>query len=109
MGISSFAFLVRAYHLKMINLPTYQKLKKEADQEYDAFLKREEEKKLQQKTKLKTGGPDYFLLLVNRNSRLFTQTVLDAFRGGLIEPTVASSLLNVQVNKFLRLEDHLLS
>ena len=109
MGISSFAFLVRAYHLKMINLPTYQKLKKEADQEYDAFLKREEEKKLQQKTKVKTGGPDYFLLLVNRNSRLFTQTVLDAFRGGLIEPTVASSLLNVQVNKFLRLEDHLLS
>ena len=43
----------------------------------------------------------------NRNSRLFTQTVLDAFRGGIIEPTQASNLLNVQVNKFPKLEAQL--
>ena len=41
---------------------------------------------------------------MNRNSRLFTQTVLDAFRGGVIEPTLANSLLNVQVIKFPKLE-----
>ncbi len=29
---------------------------------------------------------------------------LDAFRGGYIEPTQASSLLNVKVNKFPKLE-----
>lgn len=103
-GISSFALLVRALHLKMINPTTYQKLKKEADQAYAVFLKKEEEKLLRQKAKDKKAGPDYFLLLVNRNSRLFTQTVLDAFRGGMIEPTVASNLLNVKVNKFPKLE-----
>ena len=65
-----------------------------------AFQKREEEKKRKQKEKENKGGPNYFLLQLNRNSRLFTQTVLDAFRSGFIEPTQASSLLNVQVNKF---------
>ncbi len=103
-GVSSFALLVRALRLNIINLTTYQKLKKEADHNYEAFLKREEERLVKQKSKENPGGPNYFLLQVNRNSRLFTQTVLDAFRGGLIEPTVASSLLNVQVNKFPKLE-----
>lgn len=104
LGISSFALLVRAFHLNIIHLPSYQKLKKEADHDYAVFLKLDEEKRLKQKSKENPGGPNYFLLQVNRNSRLFTQTVLDAFRGGLIEPTVASSLLNVQVNKFPKLE-----
>jgi len=74
------------------------------DIEYNEFLKREEAKKIKQKEKEKPGGPNYFLLQLNRNSRLFTQTVLDAFRGGVIEPSMASNLLNVQVNKFPKLE-----
>lgn len=104
LGVSTFAFLVRALNLHLISLQTYQKLKKEADIEYNAFLEREADKKAKQKEKEKAGGPNYFLLQLNRNSRLFTQTVLDAFRGGFIEPTLASNLLNVQVNKFKNLE-----
>ncbi|MEA3448541.1 MAG: hypothetical protein U9Q98_08870 [Bacteroidota bacterium] len=50
------------------------------------------------------GGPNYYLLQLNRNSRLFTQTVLDEYRGGNIEPTDASNLLNIKVNKFPKLE-----
>jgi Zn-dependent peptidase ImmA (M78 family)/transcriptional regulator with XRE-family HTH domain len=107
LGISSFALLVRALNLNLISINDYQKLKHEADLEYKAFLKREEEKKARQKEKDKPGGPSYFLLQLNRNSRLFTQTVLDAFRGGLIEPTQASNLLNVQVTKFQKLEAQL--
>jgi Zn-dependent peptidase ImmA (M78 family) len=107
LGISSFALLVRALNLNLISINVYQKLKREADFEYKAFLKREEEKKAKQKEKDKPGGPDYFLLQLNRNSRLFTQTVLDAFRGGFIEPTQASSLLNVQITKFQKLEAQL--
>ncbi len=99
-GVSSFALLVRALNLKIITLNNFNKLKLQADKDYRGFLQREEEKK----TKDKKGGPSYFLLQVNRNSRLFTQTVLDAFRGGSIEPTQASSLLNVKVNKFPKLE-----
>lgn len=107
LGVSSFAFLVRALNLNLISIGIYHKLKREADIDYNAFLKREAEKKAKQKEKEKKGGPNYFLLQLNRNSRLFTQTVLDAFRGGFIEPTQASNLLNVQVNKFQKLEAQL--
>jgi Zn-dependent peptidase ImmA (M78 family)/transcriptional regulator with XRE-family HTH domain len=101
-GVSSFALLVRALNLKIITLNNYNKLKAQADRDYRDFLQREEEKK--RNAKKKEGGPSYFLLQLNRNSRLFTQIVLDAFRGGNIEPTQASSLLNVKVNKFPKLE-----
>ncbi len=103
-GVSSFALLVRALNLNIISLSAYKQLKHLADIEYNEFLKREEAKKIKQKEKEKPGGPNYFLLQLNRNSRLFTQTVLDAFRGGAIEPSMASNLLNVQVNKFPKLE-----
>jgi Zn-dependent peptidase ImmA (M78 family)/DNA-binding XRE family transcriptional regulator len=103
-GVSSFALLVRALNLNIISLSAYKQLKHLADIEYNEFLKREEAKKLKQKEKEKPDGPNYFLLQLNRNSRLFTQTVLDAFRGGVIEPSMASNLLNVQVNKFPKLE-----
>jgi Zn-dependent peptidase ImmA (M78 family)/DNA-binding XRE family transcriptional regulator len=102
LGVSTFAFLVRAYHLRQISLDTYRRLKSIADFEFRAFLKREEEKKAKQKKQ--KGGPDYFRLLVNKNSFLFTQVVLDAFRGGSIEPTLASRLLNTQLNNFPKLE-----
>ena len=105
LGVSSFAFLVRALNLNLISLTSYKRLKNEADAEYKAFLKREEDKKAKQKDN--TGGPNYFLLQLNRNSSLFTQAVLDAFRGGFIEPTQASNLLNTQVNKFSKLEAQL--
>lgn len=103
-GVSSFALLVRALNLEIISLSAYKNLKHKADIEYNEFLKRKEDKRLKQKKKEKPGGPNYFLLQLNRNSRLFTQTVLDAFRGGVIEPSLASNLLNVQVNKFPKLE-----
>ncbi|HEX8577866.1 MAG TPA: XRE family transcriptional regulator [Flavobacterium sp.] len=107
LGVSSFAFLVRAYNLNLINYATYQSLKKDAEYEYSEFLKREAEKKVKQKEKENKSGPNYFLLQLNRNSRLFTQTVLDTFRGGGIEPSLASNLLNVQINKFQKLEAQL--
>jgi Zn-dependent peptidase ImmA (M78 family)/DNA-binding XRE family transcriptional regulator len=108
LGVSSFALLVRALSLNIISTPAYHKLKAQADSDYADYLKREAEKKARQKEKDKKGGPNYFLLQLNRNSRLFTQTVLDAFRGGFIEPTLASNLLNVQVNKFQKLESQLI-
>lgn len=102
LGVSTFALLVRAYNLKLISLDKYRQLKSTADYEFRAFLKREEEKKAKQKKQ--KGGPNYFRLLVNKNSFLFTQVVLDAFRGGSIEPTLASRLLNTQLNNFPKLE-----
>lgn len=108
LGVSSFALIVRALNLGIISVPLYQKLKKQADIDFAEYLKREAEKKARQKEKDNPGGPNYFVLQLNRNSRLFTQTVLDAFRGGSIEPTLASNLLNVQINKFQKLEAQLI-
>jgi Zn-dependent peptidase ImmA (M78 family) len=105
-GVSTFALLVRALNLNIISLNKYQRLKNSADKEFRKFLEREEEKKAKQK-KEKSGGPNYYLLQLNRNGRLFTQIVLDAFRGGHIEPTQASNLLNVKTNKFPKLEAQL--
>lgn len=107
LGISSFAFLVRAFKLNLISQNVYKKLKQEADVEFRKFLKIEKENRAKQKNRDKKGGPSYYLLQLNKNSRLFTQTVLDAFQGGFIEPTQASYLLNVKVNKFSKLEAQL--
>lgn len=107
LGISSFALLVRAFNLNKISDSHYHRLKQEADAEFAAFLQREADKKLKQKDKETSSGPNYYLLQLNRNGRLFTQTVIDSFKGGFIEPTMASQLLNVQVNKFSKLEAQL--
>lgn len=102
LGVSSFAFLVRALKLSVISPKKYMQLKYLAELEYHEFLTREAAKSI--RLKEKPGGPNYYLLQLNRNSRLFTQTVLDAFRGGVIEPSMASNLLNVPANKFPKLE-----
>jgi len=102
LGVSSFAFLFRALKLQIISIDKYRKLKILADSAYKAFLQREDEKKAKQKKQ--EGGPSPYLLRLNKNSRLFTQIVLDAFRGGFVEPTLASSLLNTRINKFSKLE-----
>lgn len=105
-GVSSFALLVRALNLNIISIDSYRKLKTQADAEFEEFLKREEEKK----EKLRKGSKDsplYYPLIINRNGRLFTQTVLDAYRVGDIEPSIASNLLNVKVNNFPKLESQM--
>lgn len=104
-GISSFALIYRALTLDLIKVDRYRSLKKDAQKEFEEFLMHEEEKKAKQKEQ--TGGPNPYLLRLNKNGRLFTQIVLDAFRGGFIEPTKASSLLNTQVNNFPKLEAQL--
>ncbi|MPN19248.1 hypothetical protein SDC9_166615 [bioreactor metagenome] len=81
------------------------KLKEQANHDFEEFLEKEERKKAIQKEK--KGGPNYFLLQLNRNGRLFTQAVLDFYRGGQINPTLASQLLNTQVNNFHKLEAQL--
>lgn len=104
-GVSSFALLVRLRKLNLLTQEEYSKLKKQSDIDFEEYLKREEEEKKLQKQK--NGGPNYYLLQLNRNSRLFTQIVLDSFKGGRIEPNFASNLLNVKANKFNKLEERL--
>lgn len=102
LGVSSFAFLVRAYKLQLISNDSYKQLKQNIEIDFQVFVRKEEEKKARQAKK--NGGPNPYLLRLNKNSRLFTQIVLDSFRGGSIEATMASNLLHTQVNNFHKLE-----
>jgi len=107
LGVSSFALLVRALNLQLVSLAEYNTLKKQAEIEYQAFLIREAEKKAACKLKEKSGGPNPYLLRLNKNSRLFTQVVLDSLRNGLVQPTQASLLLGTPANNFHKLEAQL--
>jgi Zn-dependent peptidase ImmA (M78 family)/DNA-binding XRE family transcriptional regulator len=106
LGVSSFAFLVRALNLQLVSSSEYKVLKRQSEIDYQAFLKREAEKKaaLKLKQKEKPGGPNLYLLRLNKNSRLFTQVVLDALRSGFVQPTQASFLLGTPSNNFHKLE-----
>lgn len=106
LGVSSFAFLVRALNLQLVSHTEYITLKRQAEIDFQEFLKREAEKKaaLKLKQKEKPGGPDPYLLRLNKNSRLFTQVVLDALRSGFVQPTQASFLLGTPFNNFHKLE-----
>lgn len=105
LGVSSYALLVRAKNLTIINNNQYFFLKEKADADFEEFLIREARKK--EKQKKKDGGPNFYTLRINRNSKLFTQLVLDAYKGGRIEPNLASLLLNVKSNHFSKLEERL--
>jgi Zn-dependent peptidase ImmA (M78 family) len=109
LGVSSFAFLVRALNLQLVTNSEYKVLKRQAEIDFQAFLKREVEKKaaLKLKQKEKPGGPNPYLLKLNKNSRLFTQVVLDALRSGFVQPTQASFLLGTPSNNFHKLEAQL--
>jgi Zn-dependent peptidase ImmA (M78 family)/transcriptional regulator with XRE-family HTH domain len=50
--------------------------------------------------------PIYYPVLVNKNGKLFIQTVLNAYRTGDIEVSQASFLLNVKANNLTKLEEH---
>jgi Zn-dependent peptidase ImmA (M78 family)/transcriptional regulator with XRE-family HTH domain len=100
-GVSSLALLVRGYNLGLISLEKYREVKNVLDREFEKYIEKETAKKIANKEK--EGGPNYYLLLANKNGKLFTQTVIDAFKGGFIQPTQASSLLNTSITKFPKL------
>ncbi len=102
LGVSTIALLIRARSLNIISNNQYKKLKLKADQAFSEFLEQEELKKIRQKKQ--DGGPSFYTLRLNRNGRLFTQSVLDAYNSGRIEPSTASLLLKVKSNQFPKLE-----
>ncbi|PKP44873.1 MAG: hypothetical protein CVT95_10370 [Bacteroidetes bacterium HGW-Bacteroidetes-12] len=102
LGISSFALIVRALNLNLISQSEYKTLKDEVQRDFELFLEKESLKK--EKQKEKNNGPNPYLLQLNKNSKLFTRIVMDSFSTGIISPTIASNLLNTQINNFQKFE-----
>ena len=99
LGVSTLALLIRAFKLNLVSLAMYHKYKSQADTEFHAYEQQQAILKSQRK-KATGKGPNYYTMQLSKNGRLFTQIVIDAFNGGAVAPTQASSLLNTQVNKF---------
>ena len=102
-GVSSYAFILRAFNLKRITLAKYNSLKDEVDTEFKAFVLQEDQNKRKEIAKGKRAGPNYYTLLVNKNGHSFTKVVLDSYNGGRIQPTLASDLLNTKTNNFSKM------
>ena len=68
-GVSSFALLVRALNLGLVTVKEYAGLKEQVEKDYLEFLDREAVKRENQKNNNKKGGPNYFLLQLNRNNK----------------------------------------
>ena len=102
-GVSTFAFLVRAYNLGLLAIDQYHSLKDEAEHNFQLYIRQEELKKAKKK-ELGSTGPNYFITQLSKNGRMFTRTVLEAYKGGQVSSSVASQLLHVKVNKFSLLE-----
>lgn len=101
-GVSSWALLVRALDRGLVSQADYRSMKTIMDREFKEHQRIEAERS--EGRERSKGGPNPYLLRLNKNGRLFTQIVLDAFRGGVIQPTLASSLLNTPVNNFQKFE-----
>ncbi len=110
MAVSSFALLVRARQLNLISDNKYRVLRKDADEAFKHYEHEYAEKMARQKEKQKAlpkeerSGPNYYLLLANKNGQQFTRIVMDAYHGGGIPPSQASHLLNTSINNFPKLE-----
>ncbi|HEY4205532.1 MAG TPA: XRE family transcriptional regulator, partial [Puia sp.] len=77
-GVSSFALLVRGLEIKRISFNRYRELKKDADEAYNEYLHRYQEKVAKQKER--GSRPNPYRVLANRVGHLFVRSVLDAFR-----------------------------
>jgi Zn-dependent peptidase ImmA (M78 family) len=101
-GVSSLAFLIRARQLDLLSVSKFDRLKKDADVAFRSYVEKEEARQLA--AKQRGGGPDPYRMRTYRNGLSFSRLVMDAFRGGVIPPTLASRLLRTRINDFTKME-----
>lgn len=101
LNVSSYALAVRLLNLNIISLTKFMEVKKIFSDKYDAFLESEKNKPKP------TGGPNYYTLQIRRNSKSFTEHVYSIYKNGRLSGYEASSLLNIKISGFNKLEKFL--
>jgi Zn-dependent peptidase ImmA (M78 family)/DNA-binding XRE family transcriptional regulator len=94
--VSAFVILRRAYSLDKINRTIFQA-------KYEALLH-----SVKPRNVVDDGGYFYSLVL-SRNSRIFTKTLIRALGPGIVSPIEAARLLNVRVASLNNIEGYILS
>jgi len=76
----------------------YLSLRDQSREEWLAY--REKEKEKQRKSE---GGPSYYRILLNKNGKAYSRTILSAYYSGAVSGRETSSLLNVKLNNLPKL------
>lgn len=98
-GVSSYALLIRLFELNALPRGIFFRLKEEITEKFKQISSKD--------VKEATGGPDYYRVMIRKNSRLFTQTVYSLYKGGRILGSEASDLLSIKVERFAKLHSYL--
>lgn len=99
-GVSNVTLLIRLLNLNSITQGQFNKFKQTSDKQFKDYLAKEAEKK--------TGGfANPYYVWLNRNGKIFSQIVLDYYKGGQITGLEASHLLNIKINNFSKFERYL--
>ena len=102
-NVSSYAMIVRLLNLDLITLSEYKEFKKAFYELYEDYLE-----ELKNKPKPK-GKPNYYILQIRKNSRLFSHYVYSYYKSGKINGYDASNLLEIKISGFRKLEQFLYS
>ena len=92
----------RLLEKKIIKQTKYEQLRAY----YASRWRRVQEDERKRNKEKKRRGPSPHLLVVLKNSRAFTHSVLSSYYSGRISGSNASHLLSAKVNNFLKLADH---
>lgn len=100
LNVSSYALSVRLLNLNYIEKKYFFQLKEIFEKRYLEYLEREAQK-------TKKIVVNWYILQIRKNSRAFTHNIYDFYKGGRITGYEASSLLNVKISNFQKLEKFL--
>ena len=101
LGVSNDAILIRAGKLGLIENDKVFTLRKEADRVWKDFLFKESQKPKS------SGGPNYYIMQLRRSSKAFSNIVMDIYKSGKVNGSIASRLLNVKESNFVKFEKYI--
>ncbi len=100
LGLSHKKIILQAVKTGLIDSASSGSLLKEADERWKEFLDKEARKP---KSK---GGPNYYIMQLRRNSRAFSNIVLDSYKKGKLSGQDAGRLLNMREANFVKFENY---
>ncbi len=102
LGLSPQSIIPRAEKLGIINEHQAQEFLKNASEVWKEFLAKEARKP---KSK---GGPNYYIMQLRRNSKSFSNVVIETYKKGKLSGSDASRLLNMKEVNFGKFEGYVL-
>ncbi len=101
LGVSNNALLNRALNMRLLDKEKFDSFRKESDNIWKEYLIKESQKKKS------SGGPNYYVMQLRRNSKAFANIVMDFYKSGKVTGPDASRLLKVKEGNFGKFEKYI--